>query len=29
VFKNGQNIDSIIGAMPQNVLEEKIRNYLR
>jgi len=29
VFKNGQNIDSIIGAMPQNVLEEKIKNYLR
>jgi thioredoxin 1 len=28
VFKNGQNVDSIIGAMPQNVLEEKIRNYL-
>jgi len=29
VFKNGQNIDSIIGAMPQDVLEEKIKNYLR
>jgi thioredoxin 1 len=28
VFKNGQNIDSIVGAMPQNVLEEKIGNYL-
>jgi len=29
VFINGQNVDSIIGAMPQNVLEEKIRNYLK
>jgi thioredoxin 1 len=28
VFKNGQNLDSIVGAMPQNVLEEKIINYL-
>ncbi|NOR54270.1 MAG: thioredoxin [Candidatus Aminicenantes bacterium] len=28
VFKNGQNIDSIIGAMPQDALEEKIRTYL-
>lgn len=25
VFKNGQNIDSIIGAMPQDVLEEKLK----
>jgi thioredoxin 1 len=24
VFKNGQNIDSIIGAMPQDALEEKL-----
>jgi thioredoxin 1 len=28
VFKNGQNVDSIIGAMPENALEEKIRVYL-
>jgi thioredoxin 1 len=28
VFKNGQNVDSIIGAMPQDALEEKIRVYL-
>ena len=28
VFKNGQNVDSILGAMPENVLEEKIRNHL-
>jgi thioredoxin 1 len=28
VFKNGQNIDSILGAMPENVLEERIGNYL-
>ena len=29
VFMNGQNVDSIIGAMPQNVLEEKIINLLK
>jgi thioredoxin 1 len=29
VFMNGQNVDSIVGAMPQNVLEEKIRDYLK
>lgn len=28
IFKNGQNIDSILGAMPENVLEERIRSYL-
>jgi thioredoxin 1 len=28
VFKNEQNVDSIIGAMPENLLEEKIRVYL-
>jgi thioredoxin 1 len=28
VFKNGQNVDSIIGAMPQEALEEKIQIYL-
>ena len=28
VFKEGQNVDSILGAMPENVLEEKIRNHL-
>lgn len=28
VFKNGQNVDTILGAMPENVLEEKIRNHL-
>lgn len=28
VFKNGQNVDSIIGASPQDVLEEKLRSYL-
>jgi len=28
VFKSGQKLDSIIGAMPQEVLEEKIKNYL-
>jgi len=28
VFKKGEKVDSIIGAMPENVLEEKIRNYL-
>jgi thioredoxin 1 len=27
VFKEGQNIDSIIGAMPQEALEEKIGRY--
>lgn len=29
VFKNGQNAESIIGAMPQEALEEKIRVYLK
>jgi len=29
IFKKGEKVDSIIGAMPQNVLEEKIRNYLQ
>ncbi len=29
VFKNGQHVDSIIGAMPQDVLEGKIRIYLK
>ena len=29
VFKNGQNVDSIIGAMPQDALEEKIQIYLK
>jgi thioredoxin 1 len=29
VFMNGQNVDSIVGAMPQNVLEEKIQDYLK
>jgi len=29
VFKDSQNVDSIVGAMPQNVLEEKILNYLK
>jgi len=29
VFINGQNVDSIVGAMPQNVLEEKIQDYLK
>ena len=28
VFKNGQNVNSILGAQLENVLEEKIRNYL-
>jgi thioredoxin 1 len=28
VFKNGQNVESIIGAMPQDALEEKIKIYL-
>lgn len=28
VFKKGQNVDSIIGAMPQDALEEKIQIYL-
>ena len=28
VFKNGQNIDSIVGAMPQDALEEKLGIYL-
>ncbi len=28
VFKSGKYVDSIIGAMPQDVLEEKIKNYL-
>jgi len=27
VFKNGQNVDSIIGAMPQDVLEEKMKIF--
>jgi thioredoxin 1 len=27
VFKEGQNVDSIIGAMPQEALEEKIGKY--
>jgi thioredoxin 1 len=28
VFKNGQKIDSIVGAMPQDALEEKLGIYL-
>ncbi len=28
VFKKGQKIDSIVGAMPQDALEEKIKIYL-
>jgi thioredoxin 1 len=28
VFKKGNKVDAIIGAMPQDVLEEKIRHYL-
>ena len=28
VFKNGQNVDTIIGAMPQDALEEKITKLL-
>lgn len=28
IFRNGQNIDTIIGALPQDVLEEKLRTYL-
>ena len=28
VFKDGQNVDTIIGAMPQEALEEKIGKYL-
>lgn len=28
VFKNGQHTDSIVGAMPQDVLEEKLKKYL-
>jgi thioredoxin 1 len=28
IFRIGKNIDTIIGAMPQDVLEEKILNYL-
>ena len=28
VFKKGQKVDSIIGAMPQDALEEKIGVYL-
>jgi thioredoxin 1 len=27
VFKNGQNVDSIVGAMPQDALEEKLKVY--
>lgn len=28
VFRFGKNVDSIIGAMPQDALEEKIKNYV-
>jgi len=28
IFKNGQKIDSILGAMPENVLEERIKGFL-
>jgi thioredoxin 1 len=28
VFKNGKNIDRIIGAMPEPVLESRIKQYL-
>lgn len=28
VFKKRQNVDSIVGAMPQDVLEEKLRIYI-
>ncbi|MBN1272240.1 MAG: thioredoxin [Candidatus Aminicenantes bacterium] len=28
VFKNGQNVDSIIGAMPQEALEQRLKKYL-
>ncbi len=28
IFKNGQLIDQIIGAMPRNMLEPKIKRYL-
>jgi len=28
VFKQGQNVDSILGAMPEEVFEEKIRQHL-
>ena len=29
VFIKGQNVESIIGAMPQVALEKKIKNYLK
>jgi len=29
VFKNGKNVDRIIGAMPEPVLEDRIKIYLR
>ena len=28
VFKNGKNVDRIIGAMPEPVLESRIKTYL-
>ena len=29
VFKNGKDVDRIVGAMPEPVLEEKIKPYLK
>ena len=29
VFKNGKNVDRIIGAMPEPVLEDRIKAYLK
>jgi len=29
VFKNGKDIDRIIGAMPESVLEDRIKAYLK
>ncbi len=29
IFKKGKNVDRIIGAMPEPVLEDKIKTYLK
>jgi len=28
IFKNGEKVDEIVGAMPENMLEEKLRSYM-
>lgn len=28
IFKNGEKVDEIVGALPENMLEEKLKSYL-